>query len=189
VSPEPTPAEAGRAYGAALFLLAVGGVLLLVGFGMVWAHATVPLAAGVDTAMKDVTLAGRDLLPLAAASGWIALAGLAGIVATRSWGRTTIAGVVLVAGLAGSAYSLAFAMSPHGFVESVTQSPATSLAAGWLVSLTGGLCTVAAAVWTLARGRRWPVMGARYERSTPQRVHSAWELQDMGQDPTDDLVE
>jgi hypothetical protein len=44
--------------------------------------------------------------------------------------------------------------------------------------------------WTLARGRQWPTLGSRYERrSRTTRAVSAWDAQDMGQDPTDDLVE
>jgi hypothetical protein len=49
---------------------------------------------------------------------------------------------------------------------------------------------VAAACWTLASGSGWPTMGARYERTSAGRpAISAWDAQDLGQDPTDDLVE
>jgi hypothetical protein len=163
-------------------------VLLLVGFGLTWAWATVSLAA-VDNATKDVALSGRDLLPAAAASGWIALAGLAGLVATRSWGRSIVAVIVLIAGLAGSAAAIAFAARPSGFIASLTPSAMASVAPGWLVALIGGVCTIVAAAWALARGRRWPSMGARYHRATPESARSTWDLQDMGQDPTRDLVE
>jgi hypothetical protein len=177
-----------RGYGAALALLVVGGGLLLVGFGLTWARVTVTLAA-VDNATKEVALSGRDLLPGAAASGWIALAGVAGLVATRSWGRSVVAVIVLIAGLTGSAAAIAFAARPSGFIESLTPSATASLSPAWLVALAGGLCTVAAGAWALARGRRWASMGARYQRATPQSARSTWDLQDVGQDPTDDLVE
>jgi hypothetical protein len=177
-----------RGYGAALALLSLGGVLLLVGFGLTWARATVTLAA-VDNATKEVALSGRDLLPGAAASGWIALAGIAGLVATRSWGRSVVAVIVLIAGLTGSAAAIAFAARPSGFIGSLTASVSASRNPGWLVALAGGLCTIAAAAWALARGRRWATMGARYHRAAPESTRSTWDLQDMGQDPTDDLVE
>lgn len=186
MNPEAAPDQ--RGYGAALALLTFGGVVLLVGYGLTWANATVSLA-DLDSVTKDLALTGRDVLPAAAASGWIALAGLAGVLATRSWGRTVVAVVVLVAGVVGSAGALSFAVSPVGFVGSVAPAETVGVTLGWLVALAGGVCTVAAAIWTITRGRRWPVMGARYQRATPQSARSPWELQDMGQDPTDDLVE
>jgi hypothetical protein len=54
----------------------------------------------------------------------------------------------------------------------------------------GGGLVAAAGVAAIVAGRRWPAMGARYERSAPAAsTRSAWDLQDLGQDPTDDLVE
>jgi hypothetical protein len=56
-----------------------------------------------------------------------------------------------------------------------------------------GLVVVLAGGWTIVRGRRWPTMGSRYDRGDGSgrsaRRLSAWEAQDQGQDPTDDLVE
>jgi hypothetical protein len=58
----------------------------------------------------------------------------------------------------------------------------------WLVALVAGAAIAAVGGSAAARGRRWPAMGGRYERPTSRRL-SDWDAQDMGQDPTDDLVE
>jgi hypothetical protein len=187
VSPDARPAR--RAFGVALILLAAGGLLLLVGYGRAWAHAAVPLVAGVDGATKQVDVSGRELLPLAAASGWLVLAALAGLVATRSWGRTAVAIVAVIAGLAGAGGAVAFAVGPGRLVESAVGSTSIDVTLAWIVALAGGVLTLLGAGWAVARGRGWPVMGARYERATPRTARSDWDLQDMGKDPTDDLVE
>jgi len=46
---------------------------------------------------------------------------------------------------------------------------------------------VLAALWTVIRGRRWPVMGRKYERARPGAARaSAWDVLDQGDDPTID---
>lgn len=131
----------GRAYGLALALVAVGGLLLLV--------------AGLP--------------------GWLFLAAVGGIVATGSWGRVVVA--VLTA--AGGAWALAWGIGQAG------ESPGGAVAA-----VAGGALIVGGAAWTAVRGRGWPTMGSRYDRDRKQaRRVSDWDAQDMGKDPTDDLVE
>ena len=50
-------------------------------------------------------------------AGWVSLAAVAGIVATRSWGRSVVAAIGLLAGLVGAGAAVAFALSPGSFVD------------------------------------------------------------------------
>lgn len=195
--PVPARSRERRAYLTALLLIGLGGAALLVGYGLVWASAGVPLIAGSDGPATVREFTGRELYPVAAASGWVCLAGLAGILATRSWGRQLVALLVLLAAAGGAVAGIAFAASPSSSAEAavraLTGGPAlgaVSATPWWLLAVVGGLVAVVGAAWTLARGRRWPAMGARYERRAKDRAAiSPWEAQDLGQDPTDDLVE
>lgn len=202
--PVPTRAPDRRAYGVALLLLAAGGALLVVAYGLTWATAEVPLLAGSASAVRVQDFSGRDLMPAAAMAGWIALAAVAGIVATRSWGRSVVAAIALVAGLVGTVGAIAFAAGPSSAVDgSVTRAlgvateVTSTVRPAWIVAVLAGVVVAVAAVWTLARGRGWPALGSRYERrpATAPAVN-AWDAQDRGQDPTDvpdsgagDLVE
>ncbi len=130
-------------------------------------------------------------------AGWVSLAAVAGIVATRSWGRSVVAAIGLLAGIVGAGAAVAYALSPGSFVDSaiglelgVDTSVVSHAVAGWAVAVLGGAAVIVASGWTLARGRQWPTLGSRYERrSRSTRAVSAWDAQDLGQDPTDDLVE
>jgi hypothetical protein len=190
-------ASTRRAYGLALAMLAAGGVLLLVGYSLRWASAEVPLLDGTTDAVRAVDFSGRDLLPVAAVSGWVALTAAGGVVATRSWGRTVVAVVALLAGVVGLAGAVWFAVARSGLVDAAARSLAggsgggpSRAGVGWLIAGLGGLLVMVAAVWAVVSGSSWPAMGARYERRASDRpATSAWDAQDLGQDPTDDLVE
>lgn len=191
------PAVARRPYATAVVLLVAGSLALLWSYGLTWSTAEVPLLAGAADTTRIRELTGRDLFPGAAMAGWVAMAAVAGIAATRSWGRTTVAAIGALAGIVGAGTAVAFALSPGAFVDAaiglelgVDSSVTSSSAGGWVPAVLGGTAVVVASGWTLLRGRRWPSLGARYERrSRSTRPVSAWEAQDMGQDPTDDLVE
>jgi hypothetical protein len=191
------PRNVRRSYATALLLLAAGGVALLWAYGLTWGTAEVPLLAGSADTTRTQQLSGRDLFPGAAMAGWVALAAVAGIVATRSWGRAIVAAIGLLAGIAAAGVAVAFGLAPGSFIDSAVAadpgagaSVPSQAVAGWSAALLGGAVVVAATGWTLARGRHWPTLGSRYERrSRSSRVLSPWDAQDMGQDPTDDLVE
>lgn len=185
-----------RQYRIALILLAVGSLLIIVGFSMTWAWAVVPLAPGVDDATREASYTGATLFPLAAAAGWLCLAGVAGVIATRTWLRAVVAVVLLVAGLAAAAAAVWFAVLPSTAVDSAASTqvgqpvlvPAASTG-WWAAALLGGTLVGYAAIWALISGRAWPTLGSRYERrSATVAPASAWDALDKGQDPTDDLV-
>lgn len=189
-------ATARRPYATALLVLSVGSLLLLWSYGLTWSTADVPLLAGAADTTRIRDLTGRDLFPGAAMAGWVSLAAVAGIVATRSWGRSAVAAIGLLAGVVGAGAAVAFVLSPGSFVDAavglelgVEASVTSSTVAGWVPAVLAGAAVVIASGWTLARGRQWPTLGSRYERrSRATRAVSAWDAQDMGQDPTDDLV-
>lgn len=195
--PTATPADTRRAYATALLTLAAGSLVLLWSYGLTWSTAEVPLLAGAADTTRIRELTGRDLFPGPAMAGWVSLAAVAGIVATRSWGRTIVAAIGVVAGVVGAGAAVAFAVSPGSVVDAavglelgVATSVASAAVAGWAVAVLGGVAVVVASGWTLVRGRRWPTLGSRYERrSRSTRAVSTWDAQDLGQDPTDDLVE
>ena len=186
-----------RGYAIALLLLALGGVVLLIAYGLTWADTQVPLLAGSNDALQQRDFTGRDLLPGAAISGWVALAATAGIIATRSWGRIVVAVIALLAGLMGAGAAIAFAVRSSEVVSGALAGLAggapvapVQVHPAWLLALIGGLLVVAAAVTTVLHGRSWPSLGARYERPPGDRpAANAWDALDKGQDPTDDLVE
>jgi hypothetical protein len=188
---------ARRAYARALLLLAAGGLLLVAGYGLTWASAQVPLLAGSGGVTQAQEYSGRDLLPAAAMSGWLSLAAVAGVIATRSWGRAVVAAIALLAGVAGAAGAVAFAVAPAWLIDGaasrvlgVDTQVSSASRPGWVLAVIAGLSVITASSWTLARGRRWPTLGSRYERRAPNaRTVSDWEAQDLGRDPTDDLVE
>ena len=167
-----------RAYVLALLATGLGGVALIVAYGMAWTVSEVALLPGDDSAVRAQETTGASLYPGAAAAGWVALAAVAGIIATRRTGRVIVAVVGALAGLAGAVPGLLAAVDP------------AHVGAGWLLALAGGAAVTVACVATILRGRTWPTMGGRYERGArPARDLSDWDAQDLGRDPTDDLVE
>jgi len=186
-----------RAYAGALALLGGGGVALLVAFGLPWATVEVPVIAGAADAVRMLEFNGRDLYPGPAMAGWVALASVAGILATRSWGRVVVGVIATIAGLVGGLAAGLFATMPAATIEAAVTAQlgsdvaiASSQTFAWVLALLGGLAVMVAGAWTVLRGRRWPVLGARYERrARGVQTLSAWEAQDVGRDPTDDLVE
>jgi hypothetical protein len=167
-----------RSYALALAAIGAGGIALIVAYGMTWTVTEVALLPGDDTAVRAQESTGASLYPGAAAAGWVALAAVAGIIATRRTGRVVVAVIGALAGVAGAVPALLSALDPD------------HTGTGWLLALVGGVAVTVACVATVVRGRTWPTMGRRYERgSRPGRELSDWETQDLGRDPTDDLVE
>jgi len=90
----------------------------------------------------------------ASAFGFLALAAVAGVIATRTGGRRIIAVVVLA-----------------GALGAVVQAGAFAAAA----------LMVLAAIGIMWFAPRWPVLGSRFERKPAQ---NPWEQLDRGEDPT-----
>ncbi len=118
---------------------------------------------------------GGSLLPWLPPIAVVALAGAGALLATRRAGRVAVGVLIGVAGLAivvGGCYGLTTA--PGGW-------PALCLAGGALVAAAGAV--------TVLRGKGWPSLGTRYERThRPEATESAnlWDALDRGEDPTAD---
>lgn len=178
-----------RTYALALLLLALGGGLLLWASSATWAQAQVPLAGLESGAMRVLPMSGRDLAPLASVMGVVAWAGLVGLVATRGWGRALVGVIVAVAGVVAVGGCVAFALSPSGRIDQVASADAgsplhveASWTGWWIVGAIGGLLILAVGAAAIMRGRTWPTMGSKYERSAA--VRDPWAQLDAGQDPT-----
>ena len=193
-----------REYVASLATLLVGAVLVLVGYGATWAVATVPVFTGSTEGapVSEVVLTGRDLAPIGSAAGWVALAGLAGLLATRTWGRRVIGAVIALACGTAGATALAFALTGASFIEATlqarsigdVQASTVSTTTWWLVAMIGGLIAAVAGSLAIVRGPSWPRLSGRYERSAsgggadpdaPVSGIQAWDALDRGEDPTD----
>ena len=206
---QPTGGRDRRGYVIALVVLSVGGLTLLVAHGRTWASAAVG-GSGLPTV--QASLSGSDINPAGTAVAVLALAGVAGLLATRRLGRILIGVLLVVAGLVSAvtaaqfgvgrastmtaADSLTAVVTEHVGVEAVGGTVAVT--AWWLVAVVGGVLIAAAGVLAVVRSGSWPQLGRRYERAaavsgdvsaagvpgTGARAESAWDQLDRGVDPT-----
>jgi len=184
-----------RTYRITLILLALGAGALFLGYGRTWSTTTVT-EPGLPSLV--VQLSGRDVQPVGAATAIVALAAIAGLVATKRLGRILSGGILVAVGLVDLFLALRFAAGDRTSIvaavsEKVGQDldPArvaadTSTAMWWAIAGLGGLCLLVAGVMALTASRGWPTLGSRYERGEVTKVRqvSAWDQLDEGIDPT-----
>ncbi len=180
-----------RTYRYALIALVIGAALLLLGYSMPWASVSIPIVTG-GPASSQVELSGHDIASLASMAGWIAAAGLAGIIATRTWGRVIVGAIVALAGAGSALAAVWFAVASSGLIKAAAESHAGealadlgefSITVWWIPTLLASLLVLAAGLLTCARGRMWPGLGRKYDRTNPRQL-TAWQALDQGQDPT-----
>src|SRR6478752_2044934 len=177
---------------------AVGAGLVVLAARQAWAHAIFtppkPLPA------QDIAVTGQQLVPLASALALAALACLAAVIATRSVLRRAVGVLLAVLGaarasaLSGPLGGSTTSGSPSGGAvhEIVVAGPGRAIMAGapWrAAAIAGAVAIVLAGAATAWRGPRWPVMSARFERSSPARSRgtdsaSMWESLSRDVDPT-----
>ena len=193
----------GRRFAGVLLVLALASLGVLVSYGATWVVALVPVFAGSATESapaREIALTGRDLAPLGAAMGWVGLAAIAALLATRTWGRRVTGAVVLVAGGAAGVTGVAFGLTEVAsggggtFVaaalgdESAAAATSVSISAWWVVAVLSGLAMLACGMLALLDGPSWPRLGARYSRpdsqATVPSAAAAWDALDRGEDPT-----
>ena len=131
------------------------------------------------------TLSGSDFAVWLPAAALVALAAAIALYATRGVGRVLVALVAVSSGAAiavGAGYGIAAAAAGARSTVDGGVWPIACLLGGLVVAGTGG--------YALLRGRRWPSMGARYER-TPVAAPdpdgdpaTMWDSLDAGTDPT-----
>jgi uncharacterized membrane protein (TIGR02234 family) len=200
--PERTVAQAARReLGSALAGCALAGALALSSGGQTWSTVTVTRRPPLPPVTEVLT--GSALAPLVPAAGLLLLAAAVAVLAVRGAGRAAV-GVLVV--LAGAALAWSGLRALTGAADTGTAAPGeqrtADLAAAWpVLVLLAAVVALAAGVLVLARGRRWPGMGRRYER-TPgtaapapaparertdeDRALDAWRALDRGDDPTDE---
>lgn len=194
---------------AAVVGAVLAGALALVAGGQPWAAVTAGRRAPLPPVSAD--LSGADAAPLVPAAGLVLLAAAVALLAVRGAGRLVVGLLTAVAGgaLAWSALrALAGGLDDAGgdlpglSGATVTGTSADVSTAWPLLTLVAGVLAIATGAFAALRGRDWPAMGRRYERSgvapapqragTPSRVRTdedraveAWKALDRGEDPTD----
>ncbi|SDT02813.1 Trp biosynthesis-associated membrane protein [Actinopolymorpha singaporensis] len=196
VSAKPT---ARRQFFLALGLVLAGAALVLWAAGRTWLAArwAIPDYPAVHTAVT-----GAQAAPLVRSAGFLGLAGVLALLATRGLGRQVAGGLVALAGAAAVASCATF-WTRTGPVADAAVRRAIAGGAGsggggggirastvtveswpWL-AMAGAALVVAGGVLAVARGRRWPAMGSRYDAPAARRTDDdPWAALDRGEDPT-----
>jgi uncharacterized membrane protein (TIGR02234 family) len=190
---------------AVVGLAAAGGLALSTG-GQTWLTATLARPEPLPPVTEQLT--GSALAPLVPAGGLVLLAAAVALVAVRGGGRVVVGLLAAVAGgvlgWSGLRTLVADGDAVAAGVGSGTpgSSVTAAVSAGWpLLALLAGLLAVAAGLLTVLRGRSWPGMGRRYERTAASapaaarprtdedRALDAWRALDRGEDPTEGTTE
>lgn len=201
-------------YRLALLGLVASALIIIAAFALPWVSASVPLVSGISGSLTEITFAGRELFALAAAMGWVGLAAVAGLFATRGWARAIIGLILAGAGLVTIGTSIGFGLDPEPALAGVLSGriggtpEQWSSTPWWLFGLIGGVGLAAVGVLTLVSGRTWPGLSRRYERAAntksiettsnnlastnrastnlggPLSALTAWDALDRGEDPT-----
>lgn len=169
-----------RAYLLAMVILAAAGGLLLLATGMPWLIADGIGQAALGPAGQQ-QWSGEQVAPLARAVGLVALAGIAGTVASRGKGRIAVGVVLALAGVVGAWSAITTAEAP--VAPSSPGEPVHATAWPWLAFAAGAVIASSGAV-VASIGARWPGLGSRYQRDAARAARSPWEALDDGQDPT-----
>ncbi|WP_448639955.1 Trp biosynthesis-associated membrane protein [Geodermatophilus sp. URMC 63] len=188
-----------RELGAAVAGCALAGGLALSAGGQTWATVTVTRPPPLPPVGEALT--GATVAPLVAACGLVLLAAAVAVLAVRGAGRAAVGALVLASGLVlgwSAVRSLVSGPGPGPLAPGETA--AVDLAAGWpVLCLVAAVLAATAGLLVVVRGRRWPGMGRRYERTpgaaapAPARARTdedraldAWRALDRGDDPTAD---
>jgi uncharacterized membrane protein (TIGR02234 family) len=199
--PVSTMTERRELTAAVLASAAAGGLALFAG-GQTWAAfstvrpAPLPPVTGV--------LTGSVHAPLVAAAGLVLLAAAVALLAVRGAGRTAVGALMTVTGVA-LAWTAGRALAgglqvAAAEVPVVEGNPVVEVSTVWPVAcVVAGVLGACAGLFAVLRGRRWPGMGSRYERTgapdggrrvarpetDEDRAQLAWRALDRGEDPTD----
>jgi Tryptophan-associated transmembrane protein (Trp_oprn_chp) len=186
--------------------LAVACVGLAVSAGLLWAGSATVWYRVTPAAAAPVELTGALVAPWLGGMALLALAAVAGVVATGGLLRRLV-GVLL--GLAGVGVLLfgvraalvdpyatdgpasALPQPPPGVIVDELRYRPTEVTAAPLLAIAGAAVLLAVGVLVLVRERRLPRLGARYAAPGERRVErdpdrAAWQELDQGRDPTVD---
>lgn len=173
----------------------VGGLVIAVAAGRPWASGQLTAAPGFPA--HRVTVTGAATAPAVRALGYLALAGVVAVPASRGLVRRAVGVVLALAGAVVAARSVT--ASPAGPADIVLHR------SGWpWLAVAGGLVVVAAGALTAVLGPRWRDLSSRYDApgarpgagtapateadagaadETAQQA-ALWDALDRGDDPT-----
>lgn len=190
-------ATGGRLLGLVCSGLAAAAAALWGGSQAVWYRVTAAVAGG---GQQVVEVTGAQARPALGGVALLALAAVAGVVATGGVLRRVVGGLLVLAGGAVAVTAvLSLLVTPFATdgsvpavagvdVEALRYAPTTTTPAP-LLAVLGGVLLLAAGVVVLLRERRLPRLGARYAApgarpapTDPDRA--AWQDLDAGRDPT-----
>lgn len=194
-----THSPSPRALGAAGAGLALAAVLLWAASATVWYRVTPAGSAPVE-------LTGAQVAPWLGGVALLALAGVAGVVATGGVPRRLVGGLLGLAGAGVLLFGLrALVLDPYATdapAESLPQPPSgvgvdalrhqpTDGTGAPLLVVAGAVALLAVGIFVLLRERRLPRLGARYAAPGERRAErdpdrAAWQDLDEGRDPTVD---
>jgi uncharacterized membrane protein (TIGR02234 family) len=193
----------------AVLLCALAGALALSSSSQPWADVTITREAPLPPTSE--VLSGGQVAPLVGACGLLLLAAAVAVIAVRGVGRVAVGLVVAVAGgvlgwsgLRGVTGGLDLDATDVSSAVGLGRAQVTSdPVVGWAaLALVAGVLAVLAGLLVVLRGRSWPGMARRYERTAdrsrtapaatrPRRPESdedrhqaAWKALDRGDDPT-----
>jgi uncharacterized membrane protein (TIGR02234 family) len=203
---------ARRELTVAVLLCGLAGALALSSSSQPWADVTITREAPLPPTSE--VLSGSQAAPLVGACGLLLLAAAVAVIAVRGVGRIAVGLVVAVAGgvlgwsgLRGVTGGLDLDATDVSSAVGLGRAQVTSdPVVGWAaLALAAGVLAVLAGLLVVLRGRSWPGMARRYERtgaptgttgttaapSRPRRPESpedrhqaAWKALDRGDDPT-----
>jgi hypothetical protein len=166
---------ARRELRVAVLLCLVGSALVLFALSRTWYSVVDSQQLTIDAVRTAVK--GTKVVSGAAALGYVGLAGVVALAATKRWGRVVVGVLVLAAGV--------------GIVVDVAQASVPSGASGWaMLTVTGGVVLALSGVLVAARGRTWAALSSSYEapavraEEPPATDKAVWDALDRGEDPT-----
>lgn len=183
----------------AVGLCLLGAALVLLAVSRTWFSAAEGQRLTIEAVRTSV--AGSRIVPGAQALGYVGLAGVLALAATRRLGRVLVGVLVLASGVGVAvvvARALADGLEHRGVRElaachsasacrlaDVTTSPAWA----W-VAVLGGLLLAASGALVAVRGRGWAALSASYQppaaraEQAPVTDKGVWDALDRGEDPT-----
>ncbi|MGW5359937.1 Trp biosynthesis-associated membrane protein [Actinopolymorpha pittospori] len=177
-----------------LALVLVGAALVLLAASRTWVTAALSIP---DYPSVSVAVSGGDAAPLARAAGFVGLAGVLALVATRGIGRRIAGALVGLAGLASVVAVVLFWSRTGSVADDALRRAAAGVGGGthatevastsWpVLALVGGVLVTVGGLLAAAGSHRWPSMGAKYDAPTTRRKSDAdpWAALDRGEDPT-----
>lgn len=175
----------------AVLLCLLGSVVVLLAVSRTWFSYADGQQLTIDAVRTSVR--GSRIVSGAQALGYVGLAGVVALAATRHWGRVLVGVLVLASGI-GVVVVVGRVLAEGISTRALPAGPAvtgtsTSSVWAWLVIL-GGLLLVLSGVLVAARGRSWAALSASYQAPAARPVEppvtdkGAWDAFDRGEDPT-----